>query len=146
MSISMLYLSITHLPSNSFDLACLHKEKWWKLRLQRWQSEVLMRLPCRDCTDQATSLTVSSVQEIFCLLDGQNRTRLKSASWCLCLSAPPECPHLLRRQITRTTINPLNFSCTLSDYLSHNLVPVQRHNSDLGFVRRHCWSVGYFGC
>ena len=83
---------------------------------------------------------------IFWLLDGQNRTRLRWASWYLPLSTPPECPTPFTRAITRTAINPLYFSCTLSDYLSHDLALVQRHNSDLGFVRGHCWSVGYLGC
>ena len=63
---------------------------------------------------------------IFWLLDGQNRTRLKWASWYLRLSTPPECPSPFMRAITRTAINLHYFSCTLGDYLSYNLVLVQR--------------------
>ena len=47
--------------------------------------------------------------------------------------------------ITRIATNLLYFSNTLGDYLSHSPVPVQRHNSHLGFVRRHFQSLLYLG-
>ena len=43
--------------------------------------------------------------------------------------------------ITRIITNLLYFPCTLSDYLSYNIIPAQRHNSHLGVVRRYWWSV-----
>ena len=42
-----------------------------------------------------------------------------------------------RPAITRIATNLLYFPGTLGDFLSHNPVPAQRHNSHLGFVRRH---------
>ena len=48
--------------------------------------------------------------------------------------------------ITTIAINLLYFPCGLSDYLSHNLMLVQRQTFHLGFVRRSNISVaeGYY--
>ena len=101
-----------------------------------WGNQTVTSQPPSYSDRRGKTVYILFNRPIFWLLDGQNRTRLKWASWYLRLSTPPECPSPFTRAITRTAINPLYFSCQLGDYLSHNLVSVQRPNSDLGFVRR----------
>ena len=58
---------------------------------------------------------------------------------------PTKIPSPFMLAIARITTYLLYFPCTLGHYLSHNIVPVQRHNSHHGFVRRHCQLVRYLG-
>jgi len=90
------------------------------------------RLIDRDCTFQPSYILATrrskqdAAQEVVLLPPSINTTKIPS-------------PFMLA--IARTTTNLLYFPSTLGDYLSHNIVPVQRHNSHRGFVRRHCRSV-----
>jgi len=68
--------SITYLPTGGFNQVGAHLREQWKSNLRRWQEFLMLsnsarrmvRLPCRDGTDQATSLTVSSVQGIIIII------------------------------------------------------------------------------
>ena len=80
------------------------------------------------------------------LLDYQNRTRIKRSGCNLCHSTLLQCPSPFMPAMTRKVTNLLYFPATPGDYLPHDLVPFQRHNSHLKFVRRHRWSVRYLSC
>ena len=83
---------------------------------------------------------------IFWLVDCQYRMQFKTLSWYLRLATLLQSPSPFSLEIRRIAINLLYFPCPHSDYLSPNLIRVHRDNSNLGFLRRHCWSVRYLSC
>ena len=106
-----------------------------------WGNQTVASQPASDSNRHGKTVYLLFNRLIFWVLDGQNRTLLKRSFCNHSLATPAQCHPCVTVAITTRSIHLLYFTCAISDNLSHYPVPVQRHNSHPGFVRRHCWWV-----